>query len=123
MSYAFNERIPIYLQIIEEIKKQIVTSKLKGGAKMPSVRELSENMSVNPNTVQRAYQELERLGITYTQRGMGTFVTEDDTILKKIKTEMAHDLIKQFTDGMKSLGLSKKDIVECISEYLEKEEQ
>ncbi len=120
MAYAFDERVPIYLQIIDEIKRQLVTNKLKGGDKMPSVRELSEGMEVNPNTVQRAYQELERLGITYTQRGMGTFVTQDEGIIISIKEEMAMDAVRQFAESMQSLGMSPQDTIKCLEDYFEK---
>ena len=74
MYIEFNDKTPIYLQIMDLIKMDIVTGKLKARDKLPSVREMASNLKVNPNTLQRAYQELERLGIVYTQRGMGTFV-------------------------------------------------
>ena len=122
MGYNFNERTPIYQQIIEEIKQQIVTEKLMGGDKMPSVRELSQEMDVNPNTVQRAYQELERQNITFSQRGMGTFVSEDTGIKQKIKCEMAESILLHFTQGMKSLGIGKEEIIKSVTEYLEREE-
>ena len=122
MGYDFNERTPIYQQIVEEIKKQIVTEKLNGGDKMPSVRELSQEMDVNPNTVQRAYQELERQNITFSQRGMGTFVSEDIGIKQKIKNEMAELILLHFWQGMNSLGISKEEIIKSVTEYLERED-
>lgn len=70
----FDATIPIYLQIMNDIKRDIVTGRLGQGAKLPSVRECAEANTVNPNTVQRAYQELEREGVSETRRGMGTFV-------------------------------------------------
>jgi len=122
VGYDFNERTPIYQQIVEEIKKQIVTEKLNGGDKMPSVRELSQEMDVNPNTVQRAYQELERQNITFSQRGMGTFVSEDIGIKQKIKNEMAELILLHFWQGMNSLGISKEEIIKSVTEYLERED-
>jgi len=122
VGYNFNERTPIYQQIIEEIKQQIVTEKLMGGDKMPSVRELSQEMDVNPNTVQRAYQELERQNITFSQRGMGTFVSVDTGIKQKIKCEMAESILLHFAQGMKNLGIGKEEIIKSVTEYLEREE-
>jgi len=122
MPFDFNERIPIYQQIVEEIKQQIVTEKLMGGDKMPSVRELSQDMDVNPNTVQRAYQELERQNITFSQRGMGTFVSNDVSIKQNIKSEMAESILLQFSQGMKSLGMGNEEIIKSVTDYLERDD-
>ncbi|HBX47291.1 MAG TPA: GntR family transcriptional regulator, partial [Clostridiaceae bacterium] len=89
MDINFSNQMPIYVQIMNLIKLDIVTKKLRGGDKLLSVREMSENLKVNPNTIQRAYQELEREGITYTQRGMGTFVNDDNDMIRRLKNEMA----------------------------------
>ena len=65
----FNNKEPIYLQIVELIKKAVASGELGAGEKLPSVREMSAMIGVNPNTLQRSYAELERLGITYTNHG------------------------------------------------------
>ena len=114
----FNEKAPIYVQIMDSIQRDIVRGVIKGGDKLPSVRELSERFRVNPNTVQRAYQELERQGITFTQRGMGTFVTEDENKIKLIKREMSKEVIELFVGGMKDLGFSKEEILEIVEKTL-----
>ncbi|MDI3309979.1 MAG: GntR family transcriptional regulator, partial [Thermoanaerobacterium sp.] len=75
----------------------------------------------NPNTVQRAYQELERENVTYTQRGMGTFITENTEKLASLKKEMAKEIIESFVTGMRSLGFNSNEILEIIKEYLKKE--
>ena len=71
----FDARMPIYLQIMEGIKKDIISGKLKRGEKMPSVRNMAAELKVNVNTMQRVYQELEREGLITTQRGTVSFVT------------------------------------------------
>jgi len=114
----FNENLPIYIQIMDLIKKQIVKGELKGGDKLPSVRELSTELKVNPNTIQRTYQELERENLVYTQRGMGTFVTEDEAIIRELKKNMATNLVNSFIDDMKSLGFDLKDIVSILDEKM-----
>ncbi|TCO74781.1 GntR family transcriptional regulator [Marinisporobacter balticus] len=115
----FDARIPIYFQIIEKIKKEIILGKLQRGEKLPSVRSMASELKVNVNTMQRVYQELEREGITFTQRGTGSFVTEDNGMIQKIKDDMAQGLIKSFVEGMKELGFDREGIIENVNEYIE----
>ncbi|MCJ7689076.1 MAG: GntR family transcriptional regulator [Clostridiaceae bacterium] len=115
MDKEFDDRMPIYLQIMDLIKKDIVTCKLKCGDKLPSVREMATNLKVNPNTLQRSYQELERLEIVYTQRGMGTFVSDDITMVNTLKLEMAQKIVDSFISQMKSLGFSENEIINSIN--------
>lgn len=123
MDIKFDDKVPIYMQVMNIIKLDIVTKKLLGGDKLPSVRELSSNLKVNPNTIQRTYQELEREGITYTQRGMGTFVSEDENMIKKLKKEMAEDTISSFLEGMRNLGFTPKEILEIVEEKTKGDER
>ena len=121
LKIEFDEKIPIYLQIMKAIKQEIATANLKAGDKLPSVREMAEILKVNPNTVQRAYQELEREQITYTQRGMGTFITNDVQKLKSLKKEMAMELVTSFVNEIKNLGFNMDEIIEIVKESLERE--
>jgi len=93
----------------------IIAGKLLSNDKLPSVREMSATLKVNPNTLQRAYQELERLGIVYTQRGMGTFVKEDTNLVESLKEEMSKEVVDSFMLGMKSLGFTELQILQIIS--------
>lgn len=117
MALKFDGRIPIYIQIMDMIKLDIVTGKLKGGEKLASVREMAENLKVNPNTIQRVYQELEREGITYTQRGTGTFITEDKNIINALKKEISMNVIKTFIEGMTKLGFTNEEIIKAVVDY------
>lgn len=121
MAVDFDSKIPIYLQIVNFIKRNIVTKKLNPGDKLPSVRDMSAEMKVNPNTMQRAYQELEREGITYTQRGMGNFVKEDENMIKELKREMAKEIINNFIEGMKNLGFSGEEIMTVIKDKVKED--
>lgn len=121
MSVNFDTKIPIYIQIMNLIKRDIVTGKLKSGDKIPSVREMATELQVNPNTLQRAYQELEREGITFTQRGMGTFVREDMNMIESLKEEMAKEIIDNFIDGMKNLGFTKEGIIKVIEDKIKED--
>ena len=112
----FNDNLPIYLQIMNLIKKKIIIGELKEGEKLTSVRELSTELKVNPNTIQRSYQELEREDLVFTQRGMGTFVTEDKGKIKELKDNMANTIVEEFLKNMESLGFSRNEIVSLINE-------
>lgn len=115
MHIEFNDKTPIYLQIMDLIKMDIVTGKLKAKDKLPSVREMAVALKVNPNTLQRSYQELERLGIVYTQRGTGTFVGEEKNMVEDLKKEMAKEVIDSFILRMKSLGFTDNEIIKSVS--------
>jgi GntR family transcriptional regulator len=114
----YEQNAPIYLQIIQKVKADIISGKLKGGEKMPSVREFSETFKVNPNTVQRVFLELEREGITYSQRGIGTFVAEGVELVNKLKTTQAEGYAQRFADEMLELGLTKNEIYEYLEKIL-----
>ncbi|MTI69848.1 MAG: GntR family transcriptional regulator [Firmicutes bacterium] len=122
MDIKFDNKTPIYLQIMDLIKKDIIKGKLKEGDKLPSVRELSSDLKVNPNTIQRSLRELEREGLTYTQRGKGRFVTEDKGDIEKLKKEVAKEHIESFIKGMKQIGFNSKDIIKMVKDNVEKEE-
>lgn len=117
----FEDNLPIYIQIMNLLIKKMLKGELKGGEKMPSVRELSTELKVNPNTIQRSYQELEREGIVFTQRGMGTFVSEDTNVLKDLKKNMASNIVTRFIEDMESIGFKKNEIIELISKRTEGE--
>lgn len=114
----FNNNIPIYLQIIDNIKRDIVVGKLKAGQKMSSVRELARILKVNPNTMQRVYQELDREKITFTKRGMGTYVTEEEKTTSSLKKEISKKIILDFVEGMNKLGFSNEEMINILKEYL-----
>jgi GntR family transcriptional regulator len=114
----FNPNVPIYQQIMNGIKQDIVSGARKPGDKLQSVREMAEALTVNPNTVQRAYQELEREGVSETRRGTGTFIVEKDSLISDLKTEMAHAVIKNFIDGMRALGFRDDAIVATVKQEL-----
>lgn len=114
MDAVFNNSVPIYLQIVSEIKKQIVSGKLIPGERIPSVRELALTYKVNPNTMQKALIELEENGLIKTERTNGKFVTEDENIINKIKNDYADNLTRNYLSEMISLGITKQEIKERI---------
>ncbi len=119
----FNENLPIYMQIMNLIKSKMAAGEINGGDKLPSVRELSKELKVNPNTIQRAYQELEREELVFTQRGMGTFVTEDIEVIKNLRKNMATDLVNRFFMEMKKLGFNSTEVKNIVLDWIEGEER
>ena len=112
----FDPMIPIWLQVSTLIKQQIVTGQLSPGAKLPGGRDLAVQYSINPNTAARIYQEMEREGICVTRRGLGTFVTEDETVIRRLKHEMARQAVSRFLADLKGMGLGREDAVKLILE-------
>jgi GntR family transcriptional regulator len=117
---GFTGTAPIYHQIVQKICSQIVRGDLLPGDKLPSVRELAVQFGVNPNTVQRVYMELERLGIAEARRGQGTFVTEDQALLKVIRNQLKQDKIETFVLEMQELGFAPDEIIQGLRDYLDK---
>ncbi len=110
----FTNSTPIYLQVIEKIKQDIVTGRLKPGDKIFSSREYSNELGINFNTVARVYKEMELEEILFTKRGLGTFITESTQRIESLKYEMAKKQIDSFIIGMKQLGYSYKDMIKFI---------
>ena len=117
----YNTASPIYLQVINELKKRMVKGELKPGEKMPSNRELAVLFKVNQNTATRIYREMESMGLCYTKRGIGTFVSEEDDMISGLKKEMAEELVRNFMQEMEDLGFQKGDIIDRIADYKEEE--
>ncbi|ASA21260.1 GntR family transcriptional regulator [Paenibacillus donghaensis] len=118
MTIEFDNNLPIYIQIMNYIKGEIVTGKLQPGDKILSVRELASELQINPNTVQRTFQELEREEIVETRRGMGRYVTSNKETIMTIKKEMAKDVLERFIRGMRELGFEGPDILEAVAENI-----
>jgi len=112
----FDENRPIYLQIMEMIKKAIVRGDLNPGDKLPSVREMAIMLKVNPNTVQRAYQELEREGITFTRRGQGNFVSEDKVVIDRLKENIKKMLVDRLVEEADAINMSIDEIIKILEE-------
>ena len=116
MTWSFTPDRPIYLQLQELLKLSIVSGLYPPGGKLPAVRDLALEASVNPNTVQRALTELEREGLVYAQRTSGRFVTEDETVIKKTKSELATELVDAFLEKMSAIGYSAKETASLITD-------
>ena len=92
----------------------IVSGSYKPGDKLPAVRDLAIEAAVNPNTMQRALTELEREGLVHAHRTSGRFVTEDESVVKKVKDSLAMELVGAFLEKMKAIGYSATEAAELI---------
>ena len=119
MDWTFRGDQPIYAQLISRIKQGIVSGDLPPGSRLPSVRDLATEAGVNPNTMQRALQELEREGMVYSQRTAGRFVTEDVKQIERAKRAFADEHIRVFLEGMAKLGYGRGEILALLQEEKE----
>lgn len=113
----FKANIPIYFQVIQDIKHKIISGELQLGAKLPSSRELALQYQINPNTAARVYNEMEYAGLSFTKRGIGTFVTEDPLIIQSLQTELMNDILSDFVKQMSALGYTIKDMIELLKQH------
>lgn len=123
MDWTFNNDMPIYSQLVDKIKLSIVSGQLPPGEKLSTVRDLAAEAKVNPNTMQRAFQELERKGLVFSQRSSGRFVTEDMEVIMEAKKAMARQYILGFMENMEKLGYTPQEIINLIKEGKEEDKQ
>ena len=110
MAWELDADRPIYAQLVERIQKEIVSGKYQPGEKLPSVRDLAAVAAVNPNTMQKAFAELERSGLIVTQRTSGRTVTEDSELIRNTREQLAAGHVRNFMNNMQELGYQKEEI-------------
>ena len=121
MEWQLRNDLPIYSQLIEQIKQAIASGAFPPGERLTSVRDLAMEAGVNPNTMQRALQELEREGLVFSQRTSGRFVTEDTQVIEAAKKSLAGERAEAFLSSMEKLGYSGEEILSLIGERLKEE--
>ena len=115
----YKDARPIYEQVVDKFQKLILTGALEPNTKMPSVRSLAVELSINPNTIQRAYSELEREGFIYTVKGRGNFVAYDESLLRYRKDEIYRKL-EEIVREAGEIGLSRQELSDYLGERQEK---
>ncbi len=121
MAWNLDSDRPIYAQLVAILKMQIVSGLYHPGDRLPSVRDLAQEANVNPNTMQKAFSELERSGLIITMRTSGRIVTEDINMIKGTQLELAKESIKVFLENMKQLGYTEKEILTLLKEITDSE--
>ncbi|KUO71565.1 MAG: GntR family transcriptional regulator [Clostridia bacterium BRH_c25] len=118
----FRERKPLYEQIREKMKALIISGALKANEKIPSVRELAQMLTINPNTIQKAYRDLETEGFIYSIRAKGSFVAPLEDALNMARKETLMIEFEKICKELKFINVSKDDLVDSINEiYIGKE--
>ena len=106
---------PIYAQLMEQIKLSIIAGEYAAGDKLPSIRDLAAQAAVNPNTMQKAFMELEREGLAYSQRTSGRFITEDKEMIDNMRDQLAIKQISEFLGKMEKLGYDQQKTIDLIN--------
>ena len=121
MDWEIRDDAPIYSQLVAQIKLGIAAGALSPGERLPSVRDLAAEAGVNPNTMQRALQELERQGLVYSQRTSGRFVPEETDVIENAKRSLADEQVRSFLDAMARLGYMRDDILRLLEARIREE--
>ena len=116
MDWSFRSAQPIYSQLVQQIRLAIISGTYSPGQRLMSVRDMAAEAGVNPNTMQRALQDLEREGMVCSQRTTGRFVTEDPTVIEQAKTKYAEEQIRVFFETMRKLGYPREAILALLKE-------
>ena len=118
MSWKFDNSSPIYIQIMEQIKRMIARGELKPGDRVPAVRDMALAAGVNPNTMQKALSELERAGILISNRTAGRFVADLNDNNINLKNDAGYKLTKSYVEGMRELGFNDGELVDEVNKFI-----
>ena len=116
MAWRFVSDRPVYLQIAERIRKAVLAGKYPAGTQIPTVRQLALEAAVNPNTVQRAFADLEQEGIILSKGTVGRYATEDTQVLEACRRRLAGELVQGFIESMAQLSISEEQAISMIKE-------
>lgn len=121
MSAKFDSRTPLYLQVIQYFKVKIASGEIEPGEEIPSRRELAKNFKINPNTVQRAYKEMEDEGLIYTDGNMPSKVTDDENLLHVVRDELLMEAVEQLITAVKPIHVPLNELIALIEDRYEDE--
>lgn len=112
----YDENVPIYLQIMDRMKRRILTGDWQPGDRIPAVRDLAMAYGVNPNTMQRALSELEREGLLFSERTTGRFITRSSELIEEVRGRLAEAVIREFIARMEQMGFTRGQIAARVAE-------
>ena len=115
MDFSFDNDRPVYLQLVEQLRAALLSGAYTPGQRLPSVRDLSAEAKVNPNTMQRALSQLEEEGLLFTERTNGKFVTLDETLIASLRDALAESLTREYLARLRLIGLSKSDAITALA--------
>ena len=115
MNWNIRNDAPVYTQLVDQIARAIILGQFPPGSKLPPVRDFASDAGVNPNTMQKAFAELERSGLIMTQRTSGRSVTEDTELISNTREKLAAGHMRSFIDNMQELGYDTGEIRELLA--------
>lgn len=116
----FNKRDPIYLQMIDYFREKLVSNQIKPGEELPSRREIARKFNINPNTVQRAFSEMEEMSWIYTEPHRPSRVTQDVELIQKIKKDFVRRAVEEFVSSIRTIDISYDEITELVEKEFSK---
>ncbi|MFD0617775.1 GntR family transcriptional regulator [Paenibacillus sp. GCM10027629] len=119
-SVVFNNRDPVYLQVVRHFKEQIATGRLKAGQVIPSRRELGALLKINPNTAQKAYKEMEEQRLIITEGNSPSRITEEAEILRAIRSELIESAVESFVVSVRRIDVPVDELLDLVrTKYVE----
>ena len=116
MNVQFNNRDPVYVQVIRHFKEQIAKGYFEPGQEIPSRRELANQLKINPNTVQRAYKEMEEQKLIYTEGNLPSCITKDEEVLSGVRHELISEAVHVFINSIKSINAPLPEVIALVQE-------
>ncbi|MEG0385790.1 GntR family transcriptional regulator [Solibacillus cecembensis] len=114
MDIKFNNRDPVYVQVIRHFKELIAKGYYVAGQEIPSRRELANQLKINPNTAQRAYKEMEEQQLIYTEGNLPSSITKDETVLKNVREELIIEAVDLFVGSIQSINVPLSEVLELV---------
>ncbi|MEK4426207.1 GntR family transcriptional regulator [Solibacillus sp. FSL K6-1523] len=114
MDVKFNNRDPVYVQVIRHFKEQIAKGFYEAGQEIPSRRELANLLKINPNTAQRAYKEMEEQRLIYTEGNLPSCITKDGEVLKNVREELIVEAVDLFVSSIKSINVPLSEVLDLV---------
>ena len=120
MEAKFNNRDPVYVQVIQHFKEQMAKGYFEPGQEIPSRRELANQLKINPNTAQRAYKEMEEQGLIFTEGNLPSRITKDEQMLKRVREELIGEAVDQFVHSVQTINVALPEVLDLVKDAYEK---
>ncbi|MFJ7976457.1 GntR family transcriptional regulator [Peribacillus sp. JNUCC 23] len=121
MNATFNNRDPVYLQVVRYFKEQIANGNLVAGQEIPSRRELAATMKINPNTAQKAYKEMEEQDLITTERNFPSKITKNENILQSVREELIITAVESFLQSIRPINVPIDELLRIVQEKYSQE--
>ena len=120
MEAKFNNRDPVYVQVIQHFKEQMAKGYYEPGQEIPSRRELANTLKINPNTAQRAYKEMEEQGLIFTEGNLPSRITRDEQMLRRVREELIGEAVDQFVHSVQTINVALPEVLDLVKDAYEK---